>query len=235
MSVSDRPDPFFGDSARRAGGASWLGAGLGRGHSRGAADDAFAYQGDSAGVRNWAKQRGWTPAPQVPPVVAEVIEAAPVPLGPEYVPTDVMTGQFDGWAAVAFNVGVTSANGVVPKWAMTAVGRGEVGPAFWLHPRRLSRFSHRGGSLTELDLGGSRLGDRWSVSAYGAEDTVLALVQAPPVEEALLATDDGDELWATDTALAALRVDNHRPALLEHHLRLLTLLAAAETTDGESR
>lgn len=235
MTSQDRPDPFYGDAARQAGGASWLGPGLGRGHRLGAADDAFAYQGDPAGVRRWAEQHGWVRTDEAPPVVAEILEAAPVPLGPEYVASDVITGQFEGWDALAYNVGVQTSNGVVPKWAMTAVGRSQAGSGFWVHPKRLGRFRRREQGVVTAKLDFAELADRWTLSTNGTEGEGLDLLENRSVVHALLETDDGDELWATPTAFAAVRPDNHRPALLDHHLRLLTTLAKAEPTGRASR
>lgn len=227
MTSEERPDPFYEDAARKAGGSSWLGFGRGQGHSFGAMDDAFAYQGDTSGFRQSARDHGWTGAAEQPPVVAEIVQCAPVPTGSEYTVTDVVTGMFQGWDAIALNVGMRSA-GVVPKWAMTAVGRAEPGGAYRLHPRRLGRFHLLGEERSEIDLSSSALDARWSLTvSIGANAGDESIVD-PAVERALLSSDDGDELWATSTAIAAVRADGHRPALLEHHLRLLATLAQAD-------
>ncbi len=219
------PDPFHGERARRAGAADWSGFGLGRGHGRGVVDDGFAVRADPAGVRAWCARHGWSAVDTPPPVVAELLGSAPVPLGHEHVATGVRTGPADTWTALALDVQARTAHGVVPTWAVTAVGRPGVGDPWRLHPRRLQRFAV-GPALPALDVPGP-LGERWSAAGSPA---LAALLAVPAVEQALLGTDDGDEVWATPTALAALRADGHRPDLVEHHLRLLTTLAGAEAT-----
>jgi len=62
---------------------------------------------------------------------------------------------------------------------------------------------------------------RWTAAG---DPSASGLVVSSRAAAALLATDDGDEIWATGTALAGLRPDGHRPDLLEHHLRLLTTI-----------
>lgn len=194
----------------------WSGAGLGRGHSRGAADDAFAYQGDSAGLRSWAREHGWAAVPpedDEPPVVAEILDGAPVPLGREHVVTEVWVAGHHGWEAIAFNVGVTTRAGVVPKWALTAVGRAQPGDPFLVHPRRLGRFSmHRGWAAIDLDDG--EFTARWEAATSGDPGCLTAALSETPLRQALLGTDDGDDVWGTRSAVAAIRPDNHRPALL---------------------
>lgn len=63
---------------------------------------------------------------------------------PECMTACVVTGKFDAWEAVAFDVGVQVAEGVIPKWCMTALGRAEAGPPCWLYPLRPGRFSRPG-------------------------------------------------------------------------------------------
>jgi hypothetical protein len=49
------------------------------------------------------------------------------------------------------------------------------------------------------------------------------------VQQLLLGSDDGDELWSAAGHLAALRPDGHRPSLIEHHARLLAAVVGALT------
>ncbi|SDG24791.1 hypothetical protein [Klenkia brasiliensis] len=162
-----------------------------------------------------------------PPVIGELLGSAPVPLGGEHVPTGIHAGRAGGWDALAFDVRTRTAHGVVPAWAVTAVGRPGTGPDWQLHPRRLPRFAV-GARMPAVEVPPA-LAARW---AGAGEPSLAALLAVPEAQAVLLATDDGDEVWATPTALAALRPDGHRPDLLEHHLRLLTTLAHAETAGG---
>jgi len=142
-----------------------------------------------------------------------------VPLGAEHVPTGIHAGLADGWGALAFDVRARTDHGAVPAWAVTAVGRATTGQPFRLHPRRLGRFT-LGPRLPAVALPPS-LRERWTAAG---DPSASGLVVSSRAAAALLATDDGDEIWATGTALAALRPDGHRPDLLEHHLRLLTTI-----------
>jgi hypothetical protein len=225
-----RQHPFYGEAARRGGGPGWTGFGRGRGHGLGRLDDVFGCAGDRAGVARWARDRGWVevPADDRPPVVGELLAGAPVPLGPEHVAVDLRTGVHAGWSVLAFDVVVRTGQGDVPEWAVTALGRPRTADPYHLHPRRLGAFALPGRGRS-VDVGPGELADRWT--ATGAPDVARVLQQAA-AREALLGTDDGDEVWATATALAAVRPDGHRPALLEHHLPLLAALAGAEQECG---
>ena len=224
-SGASEADPFFGSPAREAGGPAWIGLGLGRGHSRGAADDAFVNQGNTSGSSNWFRERGWSPVgePTSVPVVAELMEAAPVPVGDEHRPYGAFAGRYEELDALAFNVGFSTKQGIASKWTITAVGRISEGDAFWLHPARLGSFHRKGVSAHPV---GSSRDSGWSLLTM-RDDSPLSqkLAQSTSISEALLGTDGGDEIWGSQTAIAALRPDDYRPALLQHHLQLLRTIA----------
>jgi hypothetical protein len=68
---------------------------------------------------------------------------------------------------------------------------------------------------------------RWMLLAAEDSPQVRRLAQDPTVHGLLLGTDDGDEFWTGAGYVAAIRPDGHRPALLEHHARLLTAVVQA--------
>ncbi len=183
----------------------------------------FAYQGDLVGAQGWALQHGWTisdgTAPEDAPL-RELITSAPVRLTKDHRPAGVMRGRADTLDMVAFDVLYASGRHVVPEYAVTAVPLLTPVPYLRLAPARF--WKHGTGGLLPVETGDPAFDARWVL--YTAEDgpAVRALAADPAVRGLLLGTDDGDEFWTAAGHVAAIRPDGHRPALIEHHARLLT-------------
>ena len=185
----------------------------------------FAYQGDLVGAQGWAVQHGWTisdgTAPEDAPL-RELIATAPVRLTKDHRPAGVMRGRADALDMVAFDVLYASGRYVVPEYAITAVPLLTPVPYFRLAPARF--WKHGTGGLIPVETGDPAFDARWVL--FTAEDgaAVRRLAADGTLRGLLLGTDDGDEFWAAAGHVAAIRPDGHRPALIEHHARLLTAL-----------
>ena len=188
----------------------------------------FAYQGDLVGAQGWAVQHGWTisdgTAPEDAPLRG-LIDSAPVRLTKDHRPAGVMRGRADVLDMVAFDVLYASGRHVVPEYAVTAVPLLTPVPYFRLAPARF--WKHGTGGLVLVETGDPAFDTRWTL--FTAEDgpAVRRLAADGAVRGLLLGTDDGDEFWAAAGHVAAIRPDGHRPALIEHHARLLTAVARA--------
>lgn len=188
----------------------------------------FTYQGDLVGAQGWALQHGWTisdgTAPEDAPL-RELVTSAPVRLTKDHRPAGVMRGRADSLDMVAFDVLYASGRHVVPEYAVTAVPLLTPVPYFRLAPARF--WKHGVGGLLAVETGDAAFDARWVL--FTAEDgpAVRALAADGAVRALLLGTDDGDEFWAAAGHVAAIRPDGHRPALIEHHARLLTAVSRA--------
>ena len=186
----------------------------------------FAYQGDLVGAQGWALQHGWTisdgTAPEDAPL-RELVASAPVRLTKDHRPAGVMRGRADALDMVAFDVLYASGRYVVPEYAITAVPLLTPVPYFRLAPARF--WKHGTGGLIPVETGDPAFDSRWVL--YVAEDVpaLRRLAGDATLRGMLLGTDDGDEFWAAAGHVAAIRPDGHRPALIEHHARLLTVVA----------
>ena len=226
----EQDHPFLGQAARDAGAAGRHGLGLGRGHARGPADEAFASTGDHAGTARWARAHGWTSVADGEPgadLAAALLGTAPLRrLGPEHAPRHGQAGHHGDVPALAFDVALRTPAGWVPEYAVTALALGGEVPAVRLTPARL--WSQGGGGWQPLDSGDRGFDARWRVLATPGDAGRLAPLAADPaLLTALLSTDDGDDLWTATGCVAALRPDGHRPSLLDHHLGLLTVVRQA--------
>ena len=79
----------------------------------------------------------------------------------------------------------------------------------------------------QVPSGDPEFDTRWVLLAAEDGTAVRALVQDLTVRGLLLGSDDGDEFWSAAGHVAAIRPDGHRPALLEHHARLLAAIVGA--------
>jgi hypothetical protein len=194
----------------------------------GVVEQVFRYQGDTVGAQAWALQQGWTISDGTAPqdaVLAELVASAPVRASRDHRAAGVMRGRAGNLELVAFDVVYTDKRSTVPEWAVTAAPVLVPLPGLRLSPARFWR--HGAGGLLHVPSGDQALDDRWVLLAAEDGPAVRRLVADPTVRDLLLRSDDGDEFWAAAGHLAAVRPDGHRPALIEHHARLLTAMVAA--------
>ncbi len=233
--MSDEQDPehpHFGAAQRAVGGPGRLGFGLGRGHGRGSADEVFASDADRGGAGAWARQAGWERVGASSPqrvAAEELVRSAPVRrIGSDHHARDVVAGSIDGLDVLAFDIAVSASTGWIAEWAVTAAALPDDPPVVRLTPTRL--WLHDPDGLTRVESGDAAFDARWRVLGDGARAQHVADDVA--VRQALLATDDGDDIWIAAGHLAALRPDGHRPLLLEHHVRLLAVVHRALGSTG---
>ena len=195
----------------------------------------FSYQGDLVGTQAWAVQHGWTvsdgTAPEDAPL-AELVASAPASrISKDHRAAGVLRGRADALDLVAFDVVYADRGRFIPQYAVTAAPLLVPVPYLRLSPARFWR--HRVGGLVQVPTGDEAFDRRWILAAAGDGAEVAPEVQRlagdPAVRAALLGTDDGDEIWAAAGHVAAIRPDGHRPLLLEHHARLLTVVVRALT------
>ncbi|MGY1653435.1 hypothetical protein [Geodermatophilus sp. SYSU D01119] len=219
----DRRDPAAGGPV-----VSWSPAAP-RQRTPGVVEQVFAYRGDTVGAQGWALQHGWTISDGTAPedaVLAELVVSAPVRATRDHRAAGVMRGRSGNLELVAFDVVYTDKRHTVPEWAVTAAPvLVPLPPGLRLSPARFWR--HRTGGLLHVPSGDQALDDRWVLLTAEDGPAVRRLVADPVVRDLLLRSDDGDEFWAAAGHLAAVRPDGHRPALIEHHARLLTAMVAA--------
>jgi hypothetical protein len=103
-------------------------------------------------------------------------------------------------------------------------------PALRLTPARF--WKHRTGGLLQIPSGDAEFDLRWVLLAPEDGPQLRRLVQDPTVRALLVGSDDGDELWTAAGHLAAIRPDGQRPALIEHHARLLAAAVGALADRG---
>ncbi|SHH07398.1 hypothetical protein [Geodermatophilus nigrescens] len=221
-----RRDPSAGGPV-----VSWSPAAPGgpRPRTPGVVEQVFAYRGDTVGAQGWALQHGWTISDGTAPedaVLAELVASAPVRASRDHRAAGVMRGRAGNLELVAFDVAYTDKRYTVPEWAVTAAPvLVPLPPGLRLSPARFWR--HRTGGLLHVPSGDQAFDDRWVLLTAEDGPAVRRLVADPAVRDLLLHSDDGDEFWAAAGHLAAVRPDGHRPALIEHHARLLTAMVAA--------
>jgi hypothetical protein len=186
-------------------------------------------RGDAAGMTGWARRHGWQAGDGTAPAdaaLAGLVATAPVPTTRRHHPAGVVRGHAGDLALVAFDVAYTDGRTTVPEHAVTAA-RVDV-PALLLSP---ARFRRRARGLRRVPGGDAALDTRWVLLAGPGDEAdgpaVRRLLTDATVRDLLLGSDDGDEVWSAAGHLAAVRPDGHRPALVEHHARLLTAMAAA--------
>jgi hypothetical protein len=189
---------------------------------------AFRSETDLVGAQGWALQHGWSISDGDGPedaVLRELMATSPVRPGKEARPASVLRGRAGALELAAFDIAYPLGRSLVPKYAVTAAPLLGALPALRLSPARFWR--HRTGGLVPLAGGNEAFDARWLLLA--AEDTpqLRRLAQDPAVQGLLLGTDDGDEFWTGAGHLAAVRPDGHRPALIEHHARLLAAIVGA--------
>ena len=186
----------------------------------------FAYQGDLVGAQGWAVQHGWQisdgTAPEDAPL-RELITTAPVRLTKDHRPAGVMRGRADALDMVAFDVLYASGRYAVPEYAITAAPLLTPVPYFRLAPARF--WKHGTGGLMPVESGDPAFDTRWVLLTAEDGPVVRRLAADGALRGLLLGTDDGDEFWAAAGYVAAIRPDGHRPALIEHHARLLGAVA----------
>ena len=189
---------------------------------------AFTYGGDPVGAQQWALANGWTISDGSDPDDAPLrglVDSAPVRLTKDHRPASVLRGRSGSLELVAFDVVYASGRHLVPEYAVTAAPLLGSVPVLRLSPARL--WKHGVGGLVHVPSGNEAFDTRWMLLAAETGPQVQRLAQDPTVHGLLLGTDDGDEFWTGAGHLAAIRPDGHRPALLDHHARLLTALVQA--------
>jgi hypothetical protein len=196
---------------------------------------AFTYQGDVVGAQGWALQRGWTISDGTGPedaALQQLITSAPPRLSKDHRPGSVLRGRAGALDLVALDAVYTSGRYLVPEYAITAAPLLGTPPALRLSPARL--WKHGIGGMVQIPSEDPDFERRWMLLAAEDGPQVRRLAEDADVRRLLLATDDGDEFWTTGGGegttggwLAAIRPDGHRPELIEHHTRLLTVLVGA--------
>jgi len=183
---------------------------------------------DPYGLRRWAEQVGWRTSDGAGPedaALAELVRTAPVRPGKEDRPGHVLRGRGNGLDLVACDVLSPVGRGFVVTHAITAAPVLGAVPGFRLSPARIWR--HRAGGLVQVPSPDPEFERRWVLLAAEDGPQVRRVVEDPVVRQALLGSDDGDELWSAAGFVAAVRPDAHRPLLVEHHARLLAAVVGA--------
>ncbi|MGX5655515.1 hypothetical protein ACWKWC_12140 [Geodermatophilus nigrescens] len=233
---ADREHPHCGQPQREFGGPGRHGLGLSRGHSRGLADDVFATRADRGGAAAWARQEGWKSIDEAAlelQTAEALVRSAPARhIDKDHQPRNVMAGRIDDSAALAFEVAVSASTGWIAEWAVTAVALPDGAPKMRWTPARL--WLHNPDKWVELATGDEVFDARWRVLSATDDAAARRLAADPTIVQALLATDDGDDIWTAAGWLAALRPDGHRPELLKHHVQLLATLHRSFPQDSSA-
>jgi len=176
----------------------------------------------------WGAAHGWTPSdgtgPQDAPLVA-LTRSAPVRPAKSEVPSNVLRGRDAGLDLVAFDIVSPVGQAWVATHAVTAAPVLGGAPAFRLTPARFWR--HGTGGQLQIPSGDPEFDQRWVLLVPEDGPQVRRLVEDPVVRQALLGSDDGDELWSAEGFVAAVRPDGNRPLLIQHHARILAAVTAA--------
>jgi hypothetical protein len=224
--TEDPEHPHFGQAQRDFGGPGRHGLGMSRGHSRGLADDVFASQANRGGTAAWLRQHNWTPIDASDnrfSDAGELVRTAPARrIGDDHHPRNVRAGDAGQAQGLAFEIGVDAATGWIPEWAVTALTCAPSAPTVRWTPARL--WSHNPTKLVQLPSGNADFDARWRILSTSDDELSRRVAADPAAQQALLATDDGDDTWTAAGHVAALRPDGHRPELLTHHLQLLSVL-----------
>ena len=176
----------------------------------------------------WGHGHGWVLSDGTGPedgVLVELTRSAPVRPGKDEVPSTVLRGRADGLDLVAFDIVSPYGRRWVATHAVTAAPVLVQLPAFRLTPARFWR--HGTGGLLQIPSGDPEFDTRWVMLAAEDAPQLRRVVEDPVVRQALLGSDDGDELWSAVGFVAAIRPDGHRPLLVEHHARILAAVTAA--------
>jgi hypothetical protein len=184
--------------------------------------------GGSQDLAAWGQAYGWTASDGTGPedaVLVELTRSAPVRPAKSEVPSNVLRGRADGLDLVAFDIVSPYGRGWVATHAVTAAPVLGQLPGFRLTPARFWR--HGTGGLLQLPSGDPEFDTRWVLLAAEDSPQLRRVVEDPVVRQALLGSDDGDELWSAVGFVAAIRPDGHRPLLVEHHARILAAVGAA--------
>jgi hypothetical protein len=189
---------------------------------------AFTYGGDLVGAQHWALQHGWTVSDGSAPedaVLQELVASAPVRPSKEHRPASVLRGRAGPLELVAFDVVYPAGRSLVAQYAVTAAPVLGTVPRFRLAPARF--WKHGTGGLVPIPSGDDAFDGRWQLLAAEDGAQVQRLAGDPTVQGLLLGSDDGDEFWSAAGHVAAIRLDGHRPQLIEHHARLLAAVVGA--------
>jgi hypothetical protein len=183
---------------------------------------------DPWGTQAWAMGIGWQlsdgTAPEDEPLTA-LVRSAPVRPGKEDLAGRVLRGRGNGLELVAFDIVSPVGRGWTSTHAVTAAPVLGAVPAFRLSPARMWR--HGTGGLVQVPSPDPEFDRRWVLLAVEDGPQVRRLAADPVVRQALLGSDDGDELWSAAGFVAAVRPDGNRPQLIEHHARLLAAVVGA--------
>jgi hypothetical protein len=218
-----RRDPAEGDDPRRADAR----------RPREELAAALVDEGDPFGTQAWAVQQGWAISDGDGPrdaALPELVASAPVRPGKGARPAGVVRGRAGTLELVAFDIAFPLGQRLVPRWAVTAAPMLGTIPALRLTPARF--WKHRTGGLLQIPSGDAEFDLRWVLLAPEDGPQLRRLVQDPTVRALLVGSDDGDELWTAAGHLAAIRPDGQRPALIEHHARLLAAAVGALADRG---
>ncbi|SDP26612.1 hypothetical protein SAMN05660199_03524 [Klenkia soli] len=190
---------------------------------------AFQPKGGGAGdLAAWGQAYGWTASDgtgKEDELLVELTRSAPVRPATSEVPSNVLRGRADGLDLVAFDIVSPYGRGWVATHAVTAAPVLGQLPGFRLTPARFWR--HGTGGLLQIPSGDPEFDTRWVLLAAEDSPQLRRVVEDPVVRQALLGSDDGDELWSAVGFVAAIRPDGHRPLLVEHHARILAAVTAA--------
>ena len=183
---------------------------------------------DPWGTQAWATGLGWVlsdgTAPEDEPLTA-LAQTAPVRPGKDDTASRVLRGRGNGLDLVAFDIVSPMGRQLVSTHAVTAAPVLGAVPTFRLSPARIWR--HGTGGMLQIPSPDPEFDRRWLLLAVEDGPQVRRVVEDPVVRQALLGSDDGDELWTALGYVAAVRPDANRPQLIEHHARLLAAVVAA--------
>lgn len=183
---------------------------------------------DRYGTRSWGAAMGWTATDGSGPedaAITALVQSAPIRAGKQDGPGNVLRGRADGLDLVVFDVVSPVGRGWAVTHAVTAAPLLGHVPDFRLTPARFWR--HGTGGLLQIPSGDPEFDQRYVLLSSEDGPQVRRLVDDPVVRQALLGSDDGDEVWSAVGFVAAVRPDAHRPQLIQHHARLLAAVSAA--------